>query len=53
MQLLKKELWGDKLLADAAKLLENTQIKALLSQTDNSVVGLVETTDKSLTILDI
>ncbi|MBS9769733.1 MAG: tetratricopeptide repeat protein, partial [Trichodesmium erythraeum GBRTRLIN201] len=35
---LKKELWGDKLIADAAKLLENPQIKALLSQTKNSVL---------------
>ncbi|NET77675.1 MULTISPECIES: hypothetical protein [Okeania] len=32
MQRLKKELWGDKLLADAEKLLENPQIKILLSQ---------------------
>ncbi|MDE5090994.1 MAG: tetratricopeptide repeat protein, partial [Trichodesmium sp. St18_bin3_1_1] len=35
---LKKENWGDKLIADAAKLLENPQIKALLSQTKNSVL---------------
>ncbi|NET27896.1 tetratricopeptide repeat protein [Okeania sp. SIO1I7] len=33
LQRLKKELWGDKLLADAEKLLENPQIKTLLSQT--------------------
>ncbi len=32
LQRLKKENWGEKLLADAAKLLENPQIKALLSQ---------------------
>ncbi len=36
LQRLKKELWGEKLLADTAKLLENPQIKTLLSQTDNS-----------------
>ena len=35
LQRLKKELWGEKLLADAGKLLENPQIKALLSQTEN------------------
>ena len=32
LQRLKKELWTDKLLADAAKLLENPQIKSLLSE---------------------
>ena len=32
LQRLKKELWGEKLLADAAKLLENPQIKTLLPE---------------------
>ncbi|GGA48769.1 hypothetical protein [Okeania sp. KiyG1] len=34
LQRLKKELWGDKLLEDAAKLLENPQIKVLLSENE-------------------
>ena len=34
LQRLKEELWGDKLLADAAKLLENPQIKILLSENE-------------------
>ena len=42
LQRLKEELWGEKLLADATKLLENLQIKALLSQTDNSKETAVE-----------
>ena len=33
LQRLKKERWGNKLLADTEKLLENPQIKILLSQT--------------------